>query len=481
MVKQAVIHEEHLADLQSAVECYVRLTELQGDEPDTLMSLRRLYEALEQFESLREILEKQLAHCRTNQDVKEEISVRLALADVLLEHLADADAALNHIEAILEAQPEHGESRRVLEALIGDDALSVRVALLLEPIYEANDEWHSVINTLTVRLEAAEDTIPMHFSVESHGCTTLIPSTLHWHSRPMLSCYARHRTRLKPSTHWLNSPSTQQWQELAELLEDIVSAIDDPTLATVMLRRLAEGYEVALDNQAMAVDAHRRILELNDEDRASVDALERLFSRGEDWTELLEIYRRKLEWTEEGVERRDLQFKIAQLLEDLLNDAHGAIAVYIEVLESNEGDEDALRALARLYQAETMWVELADIVERQAEQETDDASRLDILYRLGEIKDVRLGESEQGLEVYRSILERDPSHEAARNAIDAFSTIQTCVQARRTPWSRSTKAAIIGTSLSQHLKYSVSRAKTKPKSGVVASNRRPATRKIGRA
>ena len=128
-------------------------------------------------------------------------------------------------------------------------------------------------------------------------------------------------------------------------------------------------------------------------------------------------YRRKLDWFEAGQEN-GLQFKIAQLLEDLLSDPQGAIGVYGEILEDTPKDEEALKALARLYQSEAMWVELADILEQQVELEDEARSRADLQVRLGELREQRLGETEQGVDIYRSVLEDDPDHEGARAALE---------------------------------------------------------------
>src|SRR5690606_36054345 len=105
-------------------------------------------------------------------------------------------------------------------------------------------------------------------------------------------------------------------------------------------------------------------------------------------------------------------FRIASLYEEMLASPSDAIAAYDEIL-SHDGDNlRALRSLDRLYQAGERWQDLGDNLVRQLALAEERHDRIDLLGRLAELRETRLGESAEAIETYRQVLELDPTNRA---------------------------------------------------------------------
>src|SRR6185295_17139340 len=83
-----------------------------------------------------------------------------------------------------------------------------------------------------------------------------------------------------------------------------------------------------------------------------------------------------------------------------------------DVLSENPDNLQALRALDRLYLGRGEFRELADNIQRQLElaQGQDPAQTVDLLGRLGQLREQRLGEPGAAIDTYRRILEIEPEH-----------------------------------------------------------------------
>src|SRR5262249_37728462 len=133
------------------------------------------------------------------------------------------------------------------------------------------------------------------------------------------------------------------WKKLVELYEAALSrGSSDPyapvtgSLDTRLLHELslkvAAAYDDRLDATAKAIEYYRRALSLEPDDQTALEALDRLFSREEKWSDLLEIYRRKVDLSRDPDERLNLLFRIASLWEEMLASPEEAITTYKEIL-----------------------------------------------------------------------------------------------------------------------------------------------------
>jgi tetratricopeptide (TPR) repeat protein len=417
--KQGLIYEEQLDDANSAIEKYRAIVDEDEADRDALQALHRLFQSGERYEELHEILhrELQLASVTGEGDV---LAIKLERGFIELNALGKTAEAVEAFRDILEANPQHPEARGALEGLLIDPEFRGGVAKILEPIYHDQGEWEALVRVLEIELEDTEETAKRFELLERIGSLHTARTA---DVERAFDAFAR-ALREVPNSHVAVTRLSelaevgQKFSELAALLEEVVPDVKDDALARGLLARLAVVYEERLGDLPRAIDAHTRVLNLDAENKVSIDSLERLYTRGEMWPELLAIYRRKLELTEAPEGKEALQFQIGNLLEEMLGDATEAIITYREILEADEHNVRALRALDRLHAGQEQWVELAEVIERQLALTKDEAEQTALRVRLGALQEGELGNAQQAIDSYRTVLEARPENAEALGALE---------------------------------------------------------------
>ncbi|MEZ4433356.1 MAG: tetratricopeptide repeat protein [bacterium] len=421
--KQGVIHEDQLEDAQAAIERYRSIIDEDAGDRDALEALRRLYEGGGQYPELHEVLDRLREMALSEGDAAAAVELKMQIGLIELAHLDQTASAIENFRAILAEDAGHAGAREALESLLEDGTYRGEVAGTLEPIYRDANAWEPLVTVLEIRLEETADP-------EARGGLLEQIGTLHVERTADIErafdAFAR-LLREQPSSakaiaqlHTL-AEAADGWEVLAELIEQVLPDVRDDALARDLLARLAEVYEARLDNAEMAIDAHRRVLEVDAEERASIEALDRLYTRTEQWNDLLGIYRRKLELSDDAAAREALQFQIANLLEAMLGEPREAIAVYNEIVQGDAENARALAALDRLYGEEELWADLADVLGRQLALASDDTRRIELQVRLGEVHESKLMNFDLAIETYREILAVAPDNRAAIEALERLS------------------------------------------------------------
>ncbi|MCA9558829.1 MAG: tetratricopeptide repeat protein, partial [Myxococcales bacterium] len=413
--KQGLIFEEQLDDAMAAIDKYRAIVEEDEADAEALAALHRLYSASGQAEELHDVLQRQLQLAAVDEEAGDATAIKLSMGLLELDQLGQVSEAIAQFRDILAEEPTNEDARSALERLLSDMDYRAEVARILEPIYRDAAEWEALVGALEIQLE--ETVEPAH-RVELlerigtlHVDRTGDPGRAFEAFSRMLREQPDSRIAIDRLTQLADA--TDAWDRFARLLEEVLPNVADDVLARQLLARLAGVYDERLANIDMAVDAHRRVLDLDPDDRASIEALDQLYMRSQQWPELLAIYRRKLELAEAPEDREALQFQIANLLEEMLGDAHEAIQVYAEVLQGAPENTRALRALDRLYGQEAMWPELADALERQLALTEDADEQIELKVRLAALHHQQLGNLGLAIETYRSVLDAAPDNAAA--------------------------------------------------------------------
>ena len=212
--------------------------------------------------------------------------------------------------------------------------------------------------------------------------------------------------------------------ELVAVLEKRGELSNDLLEQKALAYRAADLYEHTLGQRDRAISTWRNVLNLDENDRPALDALVRLYQASGNFRELALTYARQIDLALSEQEKRPLRFSMARVYESELSDAFEAIAVYKAVLDAQSTDGEALVALERLYEAEGMWPDLLETVDRRAKlaATTDrggDAHNT-LRFRAAKVLEDKQGEAEAAIDRYRQILDDAPGHEPSRAALDAL-------------------------------------------------------------
>src|SRR5688572_29068031 len=416
------LYEDEVKDDAKAVTAYQAILDAAGDEPTALRALDRIYLRNAKWADLADILGRQLTVIGPDDDKPGYLELKYRLGQVRETHLGDVPGAIDAYRDILDLDPGHVRARAALEAKLGDagdhNSRQLAAAAILEPIYEQLGEWSHLVKVHEIQLAAEKD------SLRRVGL--------------MLKIGQLHRTRLSVpdaafdafARAFKEDPSADQaktelehlagliedgWPRLVKLFEAAIEPADKgakdlpPSLAHELATKVAHAYEQRLGDSASAVTYFRKALAVEPDDTAALSALEAIFDRDEKYPELLEVYRKRTEITNDPEERQAVMFRIAQIQEEMLGDPDEAIDAYTEILGQEADNLAALRALDRLYTQRSRWQDLGDNLGRQLTLVEHDTERVDLLVRLAQVRETHLKELAAAIETYRQVLELEPS------------------------------------------------------------------------
>ncbi|MCA9658259.1 MAG: hypothetical protein KC486_07940 [Myxococcales bacterium] len=179
-----------------------------------------------------------------------------------------------------------------------------------------------------------------------------------------------------------------RWPDVRDIIERRLEYIEgDERIAA--LEELAQVVEERLGDDVEAVEIHHRILAAAPDHPASLEALDRLLTRGARWSELAELLERRLDVLREAgaPESLDLALQLGQLYANELGDAMRAQGILVELLEADNNNVPALLALASVYDAQGEEEAMMQILEHAANLQPEGELGSKLQLRLAKITD----------------------------------------------------------------------------------------------
>ncbi len=184
-----------------------------------------------------------------------------------------------------------------------------------------------------------------------------------------------------------------QDQDLAELLSQQIDAAQgrgDIPAAVKLLGRLGEVYETRLGEPEQAIDTYRRVLDLDAQHRASIEALARLYRKSGRLEDAAEVLERLIEFSEPGELARRAE-ELAELY-DKLGDGEKACQALERVLDAGQAGPELVHRLQKLYEKLESWSRLAGLLVREAESAGSVDEKTKLLSRAAALYATRLDE-----------------------------------------------------------------------------------------
>lgn len=412
----ARIYESYLQDQQAAVESYREVLEEDPIDLTALEALDRLYGQTEDWEAYAEILRR-----RIDLDVEESVLVDLKfrLAGVLLKQPdGEAEALLNYRE-ILFIDSEHEGTRLALESLLQHPNLRAEAAAILEAIYESREDWEKLITTLEISASVSEEPFRrVELLRKMAGIAAMrlgqLERAFQAQARALREDPSEDDCRIELEDY---AERAEAYDGLAEVYQEIAKSISDPRLARDYWLRLAAIHEQRSRVEEAAA-GYTKVLEIDGADAEALAALDSLYRRSEHWSELVGVYRRRLELVQDAHESEELYSQMAQVYEERLGKPQEAIAAYREVLALEPLSRTALGALDGLFSRQRMWPELAENLEAQFDLAESDDEQIGVMLRLATLRESEMGQLEAAIDGYRQVLERDPGNRDALAALE---------------------------------------------------------------
>jgi len=465
------IFETTLSQPLDAVDAYGKALELNAGNFDTLDALERIHTEQASWEDAIAIKERRY---EALEDPDAKIAELLAIAASWDAQAGDKDRGTSAYQRIVEAAPLHDFAFEQLEVLHRDaarwdDLISLyltrveasedereRVVLLrkIADVYEKElDDRNNAFETLQIAW-SSDYTDP----VTSAELERVAGLTQRWaellqsanEALPQvedpqlkiaicLRCAKWYGTELKHPEYAIpyyqqilaldpaNLPAmrqmadlyrqTQQWPTLAQVLSRLVEMTSDSAEKMSVYVQMGELAENQLGVPEQAMDYFQKALEFDHGHLGALEALERIFGSRQQWAELLQVLHRKLGVVTEPSEQTEERLKIADVLEDRLQNPDEAIEIYRQVIGLDAQNLPALKGLERLYTLRERWQDLLGVLEAQFEVVQTEKERISILTRLAGMWEELFVKPEKAAERLEQVVDIDPNHEPSLRSL----------------------------------------------------------------
>ncbi len=327
--KIAALYEDRLNDVEHAIECLKRVSELSPDHLPTMRNLGRLYERGSKWQDLLDLHEQET---RLATDTKQIVSLAHRSAEILEEQLKDRPAAIHAWERVLQLSPAYLPALRALGRLYGQDG-----------------RWDALIKMYRAEAEIAPSTEQAASLVQKVGelfeqkvkdLNEAISSY-----REVLTLAPNHVPALRSLARIYRTQG--DWESLIEILRAEAANRSDPTERANAIFQSAAIWEDQLSKPDAAIEAYHEVLRLAPNHTTALQQLERLLTTKDDVKELIVLLDRQ---TQTGTDAAKVAawLKLARLYLDRINEPTRAATCCESALALDDTNLTALRLLERI-------------------------------------------------------------------------------------------------------------------------------------
>jgi golgin subfamily B member 1 len=418
-----------------AVALYKRVLDEEPSSAAALDALEKQAERDKDFATVADVLERRAAIAA---DDATKMTVLQKLGGIYSDRLRDPAKATTAWRRVLDLQPGHAKALRVLR----DSHLAAADYDGLSDLYAQNGDWEGLVEVLS---GAADKTNDPDLKIDlSFRCASIFVGRIGAPERAFRS-YERvlsvrpHDARAAAALVPLYERD-EKWGRLPALYEVLLGHADDVDEKLVLIDKLVQVCGHQLQDRASSFAWARKAYDLSpkrDGGLAAFEATARLSGQWDGFVEALlariaaieppptEATRagkkKKKKDRENGEngrrgEMRTLRGKLAEVYASEMGRIDEAVATYRALVEEDEGDDLAVQTLDRILREADRRDDLRWLFNLRVER-ANTAFKLDLLAEWAMLEEEAFGAPEQGIELYRRILQIVPHHGGALRAL----------------------------------------------------------------
>ena len=174
-------------------------------------------------------------------------------------------------------------------------------------------------------------------------------------------------------------------------------------------------YEELLDDHLSAMHCYSRIVELDRDNLGAIHAFQRAAERAGRYREQVAALELEAEKSDDPERVVSLLHHAGEILLQQAGDLDGALLLLRKVIQLNPAFQPALRSLGRLYYAAGRWEDLLAVYQQQLKLLPGGRDAVDMLLKIGELCEERIGRESDALHYYRQAVDLDATYEPALN------------------------------------------------------------------
>jgi len=416
----AQVCEEHLGLLDEAVDRYRDVLAYDEFSVTALTALRRLFERLERWEDLVDILGRIIG--QASSDTIQE--ARLALANVLQNQCDDPEEAIVQYKEVLWADGSSETARSALLQIADSQPfLRKTVTEILSPILENDNRWDDSIRLLL--LSADDEEMPREKAriykriYDLYGQQLKRPvDALHFGMKAVLT--DSEMAYLAPDLERL-SEELGHWEDLLSLYSGMAEGASSDESQAQWFVKAGTVCVDKLERLDGGAEFFERALEIDPEFVEALDAMRALSRRRGRLADAIRFTERKAELPIPSSEQISLYREAAELAQSL-GDFKAVVTALSRLLELDAGDLAALSQLESVYREQADYENVCEVLDRRTEVVDDLAEQATIRSELGDIRLNHLDDVGGAIDAYEEVLEIDSAHSNALHVLEKLYT-----------------------------------------------------------
>ena len=205
---------------------------------------------------------------------------------------------------------------------------------------------------------------------------------------------------------------TERYDDLVEILTRLANYEEDPDRRMLFYRRIGQYERQFLDRPHEAIDAFRKVLDMDPDNMDIARSLEELYEETDQSERLREMVELQLEEPEDLSESELVRLYVqrAKVNYEQFNDVMSAIEDYQRAFELENDSELVVDALDELYRAEQRWDDLVELYTQQMQIASDESRLVELHVKMANIHHEHLGDEQRAIELLDTVLDLRPHH-----------------------------------------------------------------------
>ncbi|MCA1663913.1 MAG: hypothetical protein LC659_06555, partial [Myxococcales bacterium] len=262
----AQLSEHELHDALAAIDAYKGVLANDPRDVEALEAVARLYATEGLYADHLEALD---ALIEAAADPVRKVELQFKAAGVLEREVGDAESAIARYREVLfapggEGSPAHAGAKAALDKLVRDDSTRDQAAAVLEPYYEASNDFHALIDLAELRLAAESE------PSEKRRLLTRIAELNEAGVEDLQAAFAAWGRVLGEEPGDVDAQKelerladlTEAPGELARVYEERMAGAFDPEVQRALALKLGAIYEQKLGDEERAIAAYNKALDL---------------------------------------------------------------------------------------------------------------------------------------------------------------------------------------------------------------------------
>src|SRR5262249_5005383 len=192
---------------------------------------------------------------------------------------------------VLERDPQSQEATSALERLIELPEHEQQVATILEPIWQARDEWRKLVAVYEIMVKHALDPVRKIELLHKIG------ELYEMGGDDASAAFDTYGRALREDPGLGDSQNRferlarilDRWEDAVALYQELVAGVADQEQQVALWMKVARLDEEQLREDQRAADAYAKVLEISPRNLDAANALEHIYMRNDAYTKLVEV------------------------------------------------------------------------------------------------------------------------------------------------------------------------------------------------